>query len=67
MFCSSQKPSSRKRCVTSGAVESCLIQTTVPASTRLNGQTFGPAHLPSKITYDCVRFFTEAEIRLIET
>jgi hypothetical protein len=39
--CSSQKPSSRRRCETSGGVESCLIRTAVPATTRLKGQRKG--------------------------
>jgi hypothetical protein len=39
--CSSQNPSSRSRCEISGGVESCLMRTAVPATTRLNGQRKG--------------------------
>jgi len=60
--CSSQMPSSRNRAVTSGAAESCLMQTTVPASTRLNGQTPEPTHCPSKTTYCFRGFFTVVRI-----
>jgi hypothetical protein len=57
-FWSSYKPISRRRVLTSGEAESCLMQTTLPALTRLSGQTSGPAHSPSKITYVGFRLFT---------
>src|SRR5256885_8527441 len=52
IFWSSQKPISRNRCVTSLEAESRLMHTTVPSATWLSGQTFGPAHSPSRIVYD---------------
>jgi len=48
--CSSPNPNSRRREVISGEAESFLMQTVVPACTRLNGQTLTPAQRPSKIT-----------------
>ncbi len=65
MRCCSQKPISRSRLVVSGEVESCLMQTTVPALTQLNGQIRGPAHEPSKITYVCVSFFTGLKLEAL--
>src|ERR1043165_1774033 len=44
IFCSSQKPISRNRCVTSGGAESSLMRTAVPARTWLNGHTNGWPH-----------------------
>src|SRR5204863_1063301 len=57
IFCSSHSPISRNRCVTSFDAESFLMHTTVPASIWLRGQTFGPAHSPSKIVYVRSVFF----------
>lgn len=57
IFCSSQKPISRSRWVTSWEAESRLMQTTVPSAMWLSGQTFGPAHSPSRIVYDGFAFF----------
>ncbi len=47
IFCSSQKPISRSRCVTSGGAVNCLIRTAVPARTLLNGQAIGLAQRPA--------------------
>jgi hypothetical protein len=49
---SSTKPSSRSLSVNWGSAESCLMHTTVPALTRLKGQTLGPAQRPSTTTRD---------------
>src|ERR1043165_5224595 len=48
IFCSSQNPISRKRCVTSGEAESCLMRTAVPARTWLSGHMKGWRHSDSE-------------------
>ena len=63
--CSSPSPSSRRRSRTSGAAESSLMQTVVPALTRLNGQTAGPAHVPSMILQPVTFLFTAQQDKLI--
>ena len=70
-FCSSQKPISRSRCLTSGGAESCLIRTEVPARTWLKGQTNGCGHSafastriePSFIGKDTRRIETQLQER----
>src|SRR3954464_14270388 len=68
IFCSSQKPISRRRCVTSLGAESCLIRTAVPARTLLSGQMKGWRHSDS--TEDgslIVGELTSAEMELQES
>jgi hypothetical protein len=54
IFCCSKTPNSRSRSDISGLVMSCLMQTTDPASTWLNGQIEPPAHWPSRTRTGCV-------------
>lgn len=58
IFCSSQKPISRKRCVTSAGAESCLMRTSAPVRTLLSGHRKGWEHGSPASSLGCCDSFT---------
>lgn len=68
IFWSSKTPSSRNRSVTSGEVNSCLMQTIEPDCTCERGQTSGLGQWPSRNSISCsASEFTNGKARVIET